>query len=66
MFLTSDEKELTLIKALNMIYNIFPKRAFYGNAEPSFIMTDNCDDLRNALRNRFPNSCLLLCVFQML
>ena len=29
-------------------------------------MTDNCDELRNALKKRFPNSCLLLCIFHML
>ena len=66
MILASDEKELTLIKALKMLHDIFPERAFYGNAGPSVIMTDNCDELRNALKKRFPNSCLLLCIFHML
>ena len=65
MILACDEKELTLIKALNMLHDIFPERAFYGNAGPSVIMTDNCDELRNALKKSFPNSCLLLSIFHM-
>ena len=66
MILASDEKELTLIKALNMLHEIFPERAFYDNAGPSVIMTENCNELRNALKKRFPDSCLLLCIFHML
>ena len=53
MILASDEKEQTLMKALNMLHEIFPERAFYGNAGPSVIMTDNCDELRNALKKGF-------------
>ena len=44
MILACDKKELTLIKALNMLHDIFPERAFNGNAGPSVIMTDNCDE----------------------
>ena len=66
MILARDEKELTLMKALKMLHKIFPERAFYGNAGPSVIMTDNCDELRNALQKRFPDSCLLLCIFHIL
>ena len=52
MILASDEKELTLIKALNMLHEIFPERAFYDNAGPSVIMTENCNELRNALKKK--------------
>ena len=58
MILASDEKELTLMKALNMLHEIFPEGAFYGNARPSVMMTDNCNKLRNALKKSFPDSCL--------
>ena len=64
--MTSDEKELTLIKALNMLQEIFPERAFYDNGGPPVIMTENCNELRNALKKRFPDSCLLPCIFHML
>ena len=50
MILGNDEKELRSMKALNMLHEIFPERAFYSNAGPSVIMTDNCDELRNALK----------------
>ena len=65
--MTSDEKEQTLIKALGMLMETLPDKAFYGKLDgPSIIMTDNCDELRNSLKFRFPNSLLLLCVFHML
>ena len=63
MILASDDKDLTLMKVLNMLHEIFPERTFYGNAGPSVIMNDNCDELRNALKKKFPDSCLLLCIF---
>ena len=66
MILASDEKELTLMKTLNMLHEIFPERAFYGNDGPSVIMTDNFDELRYALEKRFLDSRLLLCIFHML
>ena len=67
MVLTSDEKEQTLKKALSMIMEICPEKAFFGNsAGPAVIMTDNCDELRNALKLIFPESYLLLCSFHML
>ena len=34
MILASGEKELTLMKAFNMLHEIFPERAFYDNAGP--------------------------------
>ena len=52
MILASDEKELKLIKPLNMLHEIFPERAFYDNAGPSVIITDNCNELRNALKKK--------------
>ena len=66
MILASDEEELTLMKVLKTLHEILPERTFYGNAGPSVIMTDNCNELRNALKKRFPNSWLLLCIFHML
>ena len=66
MILGSDVEELTLMKVLNTLHEILPERTFYGNAGPSVIMTDNCNELRNALKKRFPDSCLFLCIFHML
>ena len=52
MILASDEEELTLLKVLKTLHEILPERTFYGNAGPSVIMTDNCNELRNALKKK--------------
>ena len=66
MFLTSDEKESTLKTALNMLVSIFPDTAFFGKQEPEVIMTDNNDEIRNTIKEVWPNSKLLLCTFHVL
>ena len=53
MILGSDVEELTLMKVLNTLHEILPERTFYGNAGPSVIMTDNCNEFRNALKKGF-------------
>ena len=42
--------------------------AFYNKATngPKVIMTDNCDELKDALHAVWPNSRLLLCIFHLM
>ena len=50
-----------------MFVSMLPEPAFFGKPDgPSVIMSDNCVELRNALRETWPNSNLLLCVFHIL
>ena len=65
--ITSDETTDTLSKAFRMYQGISPATAFYGNVDgPSIIMTDNCSELKDALRSVWPNATLLLCLFHIL
>ena len=40
--------------------------AFFCGVSPSVIMTDNCDELRQALEITWPGARLLLCIFHIL
>jgi len=67
ILITSDEKEDTLVKGLEMLQSIFPEDAFYKREfGPQVIMSDNCDELRSAQNTVWPHSYLLLCVFHIL
>ena len=66
IFITSDEKEQTLKDALELIKSCFGDSAFYGGNGPRVFMTDNCSELREALKEVWPNSVLLLCIFHVL
>ena len=65
--ITSDETTATLSKAFRMYQDILPPMAFFGNVDgPSIIMTDNCSELREALRSVWPKATLLLCLFHII
>jgi hypothetical protein len=66
IFITSDEKEQTLKDALELLKSCFSDLAFYGADGPRVFMTDNCSELREALKEAWPNSVLLLCIFHVL
>ncbi|XP_028413943.1 uncharacterized protein LOC114536797 [Dendronephthya gigantea] len=67
IFITSDETEQTLKDALELMKSCFDSdSAFYGAGGPGVIMTDNCSELREALKEAWPNSVLLLCIFHVL
>ena len=66
IILTSDEKESTLVEGFEMLKSLLPNNAFFGRSVTlgsHVIMTDNCDELRNALRETWSKATLLLCVF---
>ena len=68
VLITSDEQTYTLIKGLNLLKSWFNPESFYGKGSngPTVFMTDNCAELRDVLRNVFPNSDLFLCTFHIL
>ena len=64
--ITSDEKESTLKCRFTMLKNCLPDDAFYGNGPmvgPKIILTDNCQEERNALKDVWASANLLLCTF---
>ena len=66
ILVTSDEKEQTLIDALELLKSSLPSVAFYGSDGPTVFMTDNCHELREALKAVWPNSVPVLCIFHVL
>jgi hypothetical protein len=69
LLITSDEKESTLIKGFTMLQNCLPDYAFYGNGPTvgaKIMLTDNCQEERNALKCVWPSAILLLCIFHIL
>nr|XP_047122908.1 uncharacterized protein LOC124806224 [Hydra vulgaris] len=68
IIVTSDETTDTLTKALEMFVSLLPDYAFHGKGVvgPDVIMTDNCDELKDALHDVWPKSNLLLCVFHLM
>ena len=65
--ITSDEKQDTIQRAMQMIKEVVPVNAFYGNQDgASVIMTDDSIAERNALKNVWPGATLLVCIFHFL
>ena len=66
-FVTSDETTDTITKALEFLISCLPEGSSKGPWNgPSVFMTDNCEELREALSSIWPNAILLLCVFHLL
>ncbi|PKY53879.1 hypothetical protein RhiirA4_426357 [Rhizophagus irregularis] len=69
LFITSDELEITLEKALNLLKTILPPCAFYGRGAqvgPAVFLTDDSSAERNALELCWPQGIRLLCTFHIL
>ena len=66
IIVTSDEQGETLKLALQMFKECVSSYGFYGSTKgPHVVMTDKCDELREALLSIWPN-CILLCIFHIL
>ncbi|CAB5353787.1 unnamed protein product [Rhizophagus irregularis] len=66
---TSDELEITLEKALNLLKTILPSHAFYGRGAevgPIVFLTDDSSAERNSLELCWPQGIRLLCTFHVL
>lgn len=69
IIITSDETTTTLIQAMEMFKECLSDDSFYGRSAsngPQIIMTDNCSELREALKHTWPNTVLLLCIFHLM
>ncbi|GES89782.1 hypothetical protein GLOIN_2v1883854 [Rhizophagus clarus] len=69
LIVTSDELEITLEKAFNMLKTILPPHAFYGcgpQTDPILFLTDDSSAERNALELCFSKTIRLLCTFYIL
>ena len=67
MAITSDEKQDTMKRTMEMVKQILPKEAFHGREQgPRVIMTDDSLAERNALAEVWPEATLLLCIFHFL
>ena len=65
--ITSDEKESTIKKALQLLLKVLPEGSFYGSKNgPKVVMTDDSNTEREAISQTWPNAHLLLCVFHFL
>ena len=66
ILVTSDEKTQTLTDGFNILKDCFPENSFNFKGCPEVMMTDNCSELHDALRNVWPEAKLILCVFHLL
>ncbi len=65
--ITSDEKERTIKKALQLLLKVLPEGSFYGSKNgPKVVMTDDSNTEKAAISQTWPNAHLLLCVFHFL
>jgi len=69
LFVTSDELEITLEKAINLLKTILPPHVFFGHGlqvRPIVFMTDDSSMKCNALELCWPQGIQLLCTFHIL
>lgn len=67
--LTSDEREQTMHKAFELVKEILPQCAFYGNGPnsgPQIFMIDDSQSERSAIKKAWPSAIVLLCTFHFL
>ena len=64
--ITSDETLSNLTAAFKHLKKCMGGDAFFSAGSPSVIMTDNRDELRQALKITWPGAKLLLCIFHIL
>ena len=62
ILIVSDERPSTLVQGFTFLKNCMGENAFYGHKDlgPVVIMTDNCSELRDALKIVWIESRLLL------
>ena len=67
--LTSDEREHTIQRALEMVKEILPPWALFGNGPntgPQVFMIDDSSSERTAINKAWPSAVVLLCTFHFL
>ena len=66
ILILSDETTPTLVAGFTHLKECMGEGSFCSQLYPSVIMTDNCSELRSALRLVWPGARLLLCIFHIL
>jgi hypothetical protein len=68
ILIVSDERTATLVQGFTLLKNCMGENAFFCRQSlgPMVIMTDNCSELRDALKIVWPESRLLLCIFHLM
>ena len=69
VILTSDEREDTVLKAFQLLKNVLPPNAFFGNGPsigPQVFMIDDSISERLAIEKAWPSAKILLCTFHFL
>ena len=68
IILTSNEQTETLVDAFSLFKDNLPDYAFCGSGDkgPEVMMTDNCDELHDAVKQTWPDIKMVLCIFHIL
>ena len=68
ILILNDERTSTLVQGFTFLKSFMGENAFYGHKDlgPVVIMTDNCSELRDALKIVWTESRLLLCIFHLM
>ena len=68
ILIVSDERTATFVEGFTLLKNCMDENAFFGHRSlgSMVIMTDNCSELRDALKIVWPVSQLLLCIFHLM
>ena len=69
IIITSNEQTETLVDALSLFKENLPDDAFWGaslEVGPQVTMTDNCEEIRDAVRQTWPGTTIVLCTFHIL
>ena len=66
--ITSGEDEATITEAMNFLKSVLPKNAFHGRGSkgPEMCITDDSAAERAAIHSKWPETKLLLCIFNYL
>ena len=68
VMMTSSESQSVITAGLQLLKSILPEDAFFRRGElgPQVVMTDDCQALRQALSECYPQTTPILCVFHIL
>ncbi|XP_076155836.1 uncharacterized protein LOC143139123 isoform X2 [Alosa pseudoharengus] len=66
--ITTSESQNTITAGLKLLKAILPQEAFFGRGDlgPQVVMTDDCQALRQAILDTYPQTHPILCVFHIL
>lgn len=68
VLVTSSESQASIQADLRLLYSLFPERSFHGKDQggPKVAITDDYSSLRQSIGKVYPDTTLILCVFDVL